>query len=45
MGDSNGGRATVRSREGPFSEVPLYSCYHCNIREDIFCYEKVENIP
>ena len=30
MGDSNGGRATVRSRggapsrEGPFSEVPLY---------------------
>ena len=32
MGDSNGGSATVRSRggvlsrEGPFSEVPLYLC-------------------
>ena len=32
MGDSNGGSATVRSRggvlsrEGPFSEVPLYTC-------------------
>ena len=32
MGDSNGGSATVRSRggvlsrEGRFSEVPLYSC-------------------
>ena len=34
MGDSNGGSATVRSRggvlsrEGPFSEVPLYSFSH-----------------
>ena len=47
MGDSNGGRATVRSRggvlsrEGPFSEVPLYlipiSCY-CKERQQLMSF-------
>ena len=45
MGDSNGGRATVRSRggvlsrEGPFSEVPLYTSMRegCTVCHSVLC--------